>query len=465
MSDNMIINMNSKQTSFVNTCSSLGFLFLLLYFFDIILLGTGVLTDIAYGISGREIFFLLALVFSFPLMLQERKLLCHSKFLWLTAAFLLIVVIGAVRGYLSGNSFAILKGDFLGFSNLLLLPAMLCLLRKGNRISRLMRGILICTIVFSVFSVILSFFALWNEGLRTVLYDFFENNGLVSLTLMGQRGTRVFPINAVRYYFIAFLFATYFYLTAKKGNSLYFISMCLLILALFLSYSRAFYFAALLTVVAITIFVAIRFRQHLKKLLISWALVLVIVAASIGILSAVQQFNMFTAVFTRVDMGIHHNDNNNTDKKSIKDKNKYLNAKAEADSIDERILKIKELSVLIGKSPVIGNGLGAAIDFEDGLVEYFYHDMLAKVGIIGLLAFLLPALYGAVLILRNKGSSDSHLLCVLTFGGLLYFLIISYFNPCLNSTVGLSLYMLVMVVLEKELGKKTAVITKTEDSL
>ncbi len=46
---------------------------------------------------------------------------------------------------------------------------------------------------------------------------------------------------------------------------------------------------------------------------------------------------------------------------------------------------------MISNNPIFGNGLGASINSrEDGLVEYFYYDILNKMGVVGVVLFFLP---------------------------------------------------------------------------
>ena len=44
----------------------------------------------------------------------------------------------------------------------------------------------------------------------------------------------------------------------------------------------------------------------------------------------------------------------------------------------------------IKKHPLFGGGLGVSNDINDGFIEYFYLDILSKIGFIGFIIFIIP---------------------------------------------------------------------------
>ena len=71
-----------------------------------------------------------------------------------------------------------------------------------------------------------------------------------------------------------------------------------------------------------------------------------------------------------------------------------------------------------------------------GLSEYFYLDLLAKTGIVGFLLYLLPVLY-TLFIWLKKGTTPTK---VIWMGVLWGFLAVSFFNPYMNSSLGILFY-------------------------
>ena len=102
----------------------------------------------------------------------------------------------------------------------------------------------------------------------------------------------------------------------------------------------------------------------------------------------------------------------------------------------------------IKKHPLFGGGLGVSNDINDGFIEYFYLDILSKIGFIGFIIFIIPFLFSVfdTIILRDVFCKEQRLLALAAQLGCLFVFVISYFNPCLNSSVGLFMYSLALVL-------------------
>ena len=101
----------------------------------------------------------------------------------------------------------------------------------------------------------------------------------------------------------------------------------------------------------------------------------------------------------------------------------------------------------IRRSPIIGCGLGAAAASRDsGVDEYFYLDMLARTGIVGLLLYMLPFGYVVVWCLRRREllrecPEGAAVVC-----GLCTFWIVTWFNPWMNAVLGIAWYAVALSV-------------------
>jgi hypothetical protein len=114
----------------------------------------------------------------------------------------------------------------------------------------------------------------------------------------------------------------------------------------------------------------------------------------------------------------------------------YMQKSNESDLM--RGITVEELREAIIQSPLFGNGLGYAIKSRsDGLVEYFYLDILAKTGIIGLTLFCYPFCSIIVHLIRSK---NTDILRIVLSSGLVVFFSASYFNPYLNTSLGICYY-------------------------
>ena len=243
--------------------------------------------------------------------------------------------------------------------------------------------------------------------------------------------------------------------------------MALLIIAIFIAYSRAQYLGSVLAVLLTFVMVFVKKRDCIKPVLLGTVGSLLAACVVIGVLAVAQRTNLFKVAYYRVAISAPMEDYDSTGgSQSGQSTNinggSYIDLTAEIHSLSIREEKMTQLSESISKSWVIGNGLGAAIDFDNGYVEYTYHDIVNKMGVVGLLLFFAPFGVMTVLFFRRKRTdytADAVLQCSTMLSSIAYFLFIAYFNPCMNTTVGLSCYVLSMTVFSALFlnpGEKTA---------
>ena len=74
-------------------------------------------------------------------------------------------------------------------------------------------------------------------------------------------------------------------------------------------------------------------------------------------------------------------------------------------------------------------------------------DIWSKIGIVGVLIFLMPYIVHTWDLLKKRKlyCAEQKVINLMGNSGVLCLLIISYFNPCMNSAVGLAAYALVSV--------------------
>jgi hypothetical protein len=431
-----------SKTDSLGMFSLVSYIAIILYFLDIILLGSGQLTKLGV-FSTRTLFFAVAFLAAVPLMLHRFRELVRNPFLIAVAAYFLWLAFALAMGLKNGNSRTIIKTDALGYLNFAILPAMLCVLDRRERVEQLMKIIAFASIAVAAATVAVSFFMFYPDP--TALYRTLSSIGLCAITKMTKYSVRVFFHTGGRYCLVGFVFAFYFALRAradKRLRLLWTAGMALLGVAIFLSYSRAQYLGSLLAVLGF-IWLVTRLERNVSRevwhrLLCSMAAVVVILTG----LSVLQHADMFKTAYYRVviSMPIPNNDLDDV-KKAAGD---YMNVDQEIDSINVRSIKISMLNESIAKSPVIGNGLGAAINYDDGYVEYSYYDILNKMGVIGLCIFLSPFALMIVFLRRRRkrgaAPSSADRICYAVFAAIFYFLFIAYFNPSMNTTVGISCY-------------------------
>ena len=130
------------------------------------------------------------------------------------------------------------------------------------------------------------------------------------------------------------------------------------------------------------------------------------------------------------------------EKNNFEDLDMLDNMEDEIDNLSIRDARKKMAINNIKRSPIFGNGLGVVNDQNGDPIEYFYLDMMSKVGIVGLALFLAPFILATIDIIKNRTKYQIQqrfysYSCVV---GVLLLIVISYFNPCMNTSVGLAIY-------------------------
>jgi hypothetical protein len=118
----------------------------------------------------------------------------------------------------------------------------------------------------------------------------------------------------------------------------------------------------------------------------------------------------------------------------------------DAEAVGSRSATLELTRAKIRERPLTGWGIGYNLDSirDDGRTEYMYWDMLMKLGFIGMVPFLLTFAWLPLVIVRRGGlfgfASDARALAA----GLTGVAVASYFNPFLNSTLGIAVLLLLV---------------------
>ena len=126
------------------------------------------------------------------------------------------------------------------------------------------------------------------------------------------------------------------------------------------------------------------------------------------------------------------------DNEQLTGEDSYKLATQKSDVLREDISK--DLILMIANSPVMGNGLGATLEWRE-YNEYFYLELMAKTGIIGLLLYMAPMLLSVYRVLKQRKKRWRNKVLSFTWlSVLLGFMAFSYFNPYMNAALGVLFY-------------------------
>lgn len=428
---------------------------LFLYMFDVVLLGTGELTK-NFGIPSRMIFFGISVLAAVVLILLDLKKYLNNKYLISVLVFMVVIFIAAIRGFVGKQNTTILLSDFKGFLNFLIVFPMMAVMYKKNRVISFLKMLCLSLGVVSVLGIILAFYLQMPLEIRHWAYDFFDGYNICMITELTGRVTRIFFNSGSRLFFAGFVLSIVFSLIENKRKIIWIFIASLDIFGVFISYTRSGYLAFAIGIFAFVVLILLFYRDFFKPLAIRACFVAGIVVVLIGTVSVAEKANLVDVAINRcLFAGAEIEDNDtNVDKPSDNknDKNnkndKLTNEKAEIQNLAIREQR-KTLAIEnIKKHPFLGGGLGVSNDINDGFIEYFYLDILSKIGFIGFIIFIIPFLFSAfdTIILRDVFCKEQRLLALAAQLGCLFVFVISYFNPCLNSSVGLFMYSLALVL-------------------
>lgn len=428
---------------------------LVLYMFDVVLLGTGELTK-SFGIQSRMIFFGISVLAAVVLILLDLKKYLNNKYLISVLVFMVVIFIAAIRGFVGKQNTTILLSDFKGFLNFLIVFPMMAVMYKKNRVISFLKMLCLSLGVVSVLGIILAFYLQMPLEIRHWAYDFFDGYNICMITELTGRVTRIFFNSGSRLFFAGFALSIVFSLIENKRKIIWIFIASLDIFGVFISYTRSGYLAFAIGIFAFVVLILLFYRDFFKPLAIRACFVAGIVVVLIGTVSVAEKANLVDVAINRcLFAGAEIEDNDtNVDKPSDNknDKNnkndKLTNEKAEIQNLAIREQRKTLALENIKKHPLFGGGLGVSNDINDGFIEYFYLDILSKIGFIGFIVFIIPFLFSVfdTIILRDVFCKEQRLLALAAQLGCLFVFVISYFNPCLNSSVGLFMYSLALVL-------------------
>lgn len=430
---------------------------LVLYMFDVVLLGTGELTK-SFGIQSRMIFFGISVLAAVVLILLDLKKYLNNKYLISVLVFMVVIFIAAIRGFVGKQNTTILLSDFKGFLNFLIVFPMMAVLYKKNRVISFLKMLSLSLGVVSVLGIILAFYLQMPLEMRRGAYDFFDGYNICMITELTGKVTRIFFNSGSRLFFAGFALSIVFSLIENKRKIIWIFIASLDIFGVFISYTRSGYLAFVIGIFAFVVLILLFYRDFFKTLAIRACFVGGIVVVLIGMVSVAEKVNLVDVAINRclfagaeiedTNTNVEKPSDNKNDKNNKNDKSELTNNKAEIQNLAIREQRKTLALENIKKHPLFGGGLGVSNDINDGFIEYFYLDILSKIGFIGFIIFIIPFLFSVfdTIILRDVFCKEQRLLALAAQLGCLFVFVISYFNPCLNSSVGLFMYSLALVL-------------------
>ncbi len=417
-------------------------------------------------LSLRMILGIISFVCAIPKMVNKTKHWMQSPMVYCLVAFVLYLGISALIGISHQNNIDVLFSDIKGFLWLFLVPIVLAVVDNRERIHIIMKCIVVGATIQAALIIGLNIFCIYFKNWYVVLHKQLLQLQVCFLDNVTGSLFRVF-FKSSPYLIVGCVCMLYYQIVGNRLKWLYSLCTAICLNAILISFTRSLYGAAGITA-AIVIILHLLFNPLKWKTIVPH---IVVTGIFFMVLIAVQQHisktNYFRFAVSRTLLLDISQEQKIPDNAENPEKDKLPDKTVQADRIEQqdtaeqqeyiertkisdsivRNTVLEQLKSSISKSPLFGNGLGATIEFRsDGYVEYFYFDILNKMGIIGFLLYLFPVGYMVYILLRGWRKSDKQLvlLHITWISGLAAFLFASYFNPYLNAALGISCYSIVI---------------------
>ena len=432
-----------ENRGFTQICEKLLMALLCILMADCCIFGAGRFV-MAGPLGFRMALVALVLLVSVPVMIRDFRFLIQRKVLWIFAAFAAWLVFQTVRGVAAGNDRSILASDLKGYCYFAVLVPAVCVLNSKQRVHTLMKTMLYASAVLSVMALILTCLYKWDHELFLKIHSWDPQELMLDVSIVIEKKVPRLFFKSTNYFLAGCAFSIYFYgVDVGKSRWHYPVITGLCLFGMLMSYTRAVYLAAFLTAASVTLMIMLLGGRDMKidfwKHLIAATLVFAVIT---GGLSAAMGTNYIEHGLRRVvaTFGTAEEAQADAPASDGEEQNNAQTMTVGSDLI--RADTLRELNGWIRKAPVFGHGLGKAIACRaDGRTEYFYHETVVKTGIVGLMLYLMPALWMAVSMIRKKGlNKPDKLTAGCWLAVLLGFMGFSYYNPYMNASLGILFY-------------------------
>lgn len=445
-----------RRGTFVQRCSQLSFGVLCLFLLECSITGGGRYWE-AGPVSIRILLGGLAAVLALPELFRHLGAYLKKPSIWLTLIFVAWLALCAWLGIRSNNRMDVLITDVKGFMWLFLIPVFVAVVRSRDRLRTLLSWVLAGALIQAALILAVNAAVVLSDNPEP-LCRWLTARSIGLVDIVSNKLVRVF-FKSSPYMIVGCVVVLFRQARAPKLRWRYVLAVALLFNALLLSYTRSLYGALGLTAVLSITAVLILCPAGRKRVL---AFLLAAVVC-FGVLVTVQEFvlegsylsfavsrtigqEVPTSWASQLRGRIRGDISDDKPNDAEMDRQRsYIEVTEKSDQFRQETQD--GLKDCIRRSPIIGCGLGAAAASRDsGVDEYFYLDMLARTGIVGLVLYMLPFGYVVLWCLRRRSllrecPEGAAVVC-----GLCTFWVVTWFNPWMNAVLGIAWYAVTLSV-------------------
>ena len=455
---NRILNMTEefRRGTFTQRCSQLSFGVLCLFLLECSITGGGRYWEVG-PVSVRILLGGLAAVLALPELFRHLGAYLKKPSIWLTLIFVAWLAFCAWLGIRSNNRMDVLITDVKGFMWLFLIPVFVAVVRSRDRLRTLLSWVLAGAVIQAALILAVNAAVVLSDNPEP-LCRWLTARSVGLVDIVSNKLVRVF-FKSSPYMIVGCVVVLFRQARAPKLRWRYVLAVALLFNALLLSYTRSLYGAlgltAVLSITAVLILCPAGRKQVLAFLLAA--------VVCFGVLVTVQEFvlegsylsfavsrtigqEVPTSWASQLRGRIRGDISDDKPNDAEMDRQRsYIEVTEKSDRFRQETQD--GLKDCIRRSPIIGCGLGAAAASRDsGVDEYFYLDMLARTGIVGLVLYILPFGYVVLWCLRRRSllrecPEGAAVVC-----GLCTFWVVTWFNPWMNAVLGIAWYAVTLSV-------------------
>ena len=455
---NRILNMTEefRRGTFTQRCSQLSFGVLCLFLLECSITGGGRYWEVG-RVSVRILLGGLAAVLALPELFRHLGAYLKKPSIWLTLIFVVWLAFCAWLGIRSNNRMDVLITDVKGFMWLFLIPVFVAVVRSRDRLRTLLSWVLAGAVIQAAVILAVNAAVVLSDNPEP-LCRWLTARSVGLVDIVSDKLVRVF-FKSSPYMIVGCVVMLFRQARAPKLRWRYVLAVSLLLCALLLSFTRSLYGALGLTAVLSITAVLILCPAGRKRVL---AFLLAAVVC-FGVLVTVQEFvlegsylsfavsrtigqEVPTSWASQLRGRIRGDISDDKPNDAEMDRQRsYIEVTEKSDQFRQETQD--GLKDCIRRSPIIGCGLGAAAASRDsGVDEYFYLDMLARTGIVGLVLYILPFGYVVLWCLRRRSllrecPEGAAVVC-----GLCTFWVVTWFNPWMNAVLGIAWYAVTLSV-------------------
>ena len=455
---NRILNMTEefRRGTFTQRCSQLSFGILCLFLLECSITGGGRYWEVG-PVSVRILLGGLAAVLALPELFRHLGAYLKKPSIWLTLIFVAWLAFCAWLGIRSNNRMDVLITDVKGFMWLFLIPVFVAVVRSRDRLRTLLSWVLAGAVIQAALILAVNAAVVLSDNPEP-LCRWLTAHSIGLVDIVSNKLVRVF-FKSSPYMIVGCVVVLFRQARAPKLRWRYVLVVSLLLCALLLSFTRSLYGALGLTAVLSITAVLILCPAGRKRVL---AFLLAAVVC-FGVLVTVQEFvlegsylsfavsrtigqEVPTSWASQLRGRIRGDISDDKPNDAEMDRQRsYIEVTEKSDQFRQETQD--GLKDCIRRSPIIGCGLGAAAASRDsGVDEYFYLDMLARTGIVGLVLYILPFGYVVLWCLRRRSllrecPEGAAVVC-----GLCTFWVVTWFNPWMNAVLGIAWYAVTLSV-------------------